>query len=100
MLVTPTTLYHIPLPHRLSIHQEILQSHLLCHIIYVVVVVVVVNLLLRVVIVGGSDGGFEDGLFLDLIDNLVSSCSEVSTGGSFRELVKQGSRDSSRDQPA
>ena len=67
MLVTPTTLYHIPLPHRLSIHQEILQSHLLCHIIYVVVVV---NLLLRVVIVGGSDGGFEDGLFLDLTDNL------------------------------
>ena len=94
MLVTPTTLYHIPLPHRLSIHQEILQSHLLCHIIYVVVVV---NLLLRVVIVGGSDGGFEDGLFLDLIDNLVSSGSEVSTGGSFRELVKEGSRDSSRD---
>ena len=38
----------------------------------------------RVVIVGGSDGGFEDGLFLDLIDNLVSSGSEVSTGGSFR----------------
>ena len=51
-------------------------------------------------IVGGSDGGSEDGLFLDLIDNLVSSGSEVSTGGSFRELVKQGSRDSSRDQPA